>query len=207
MHPNPVFRKTPEERNIAFARARGFGLLCVAGEGAPLISHVPFLLSEDGRSAELHLVRSNPIARLLKEPIPVRLAVEGAHSYVSPDWYEVDDQVPTWNYIAVHMVGRLELLPQEHLEDILARQSALFEAQLAPKKPWTMGKMSEDVKARMMRQIVPCRIAVEEIHGTWKLNQNKPDEVRLRAADKVETHGLGTGLAELAEAMRGASSE
>ena len=207
MHPNPDFRQTPEARNIAFARARGFGLLCVGGEGAPLISHVPFLLSEDGHVAELHLVRSNPIMRLLKERQAVRLAVEGPHSYVSPAWYEATDQVPTWNYIAVHLVGQLELLPQERLEDILARQSALFEAQLAPKAPWTMGKMDADVKTRMMRQIVPCRIDVEEIHGTWKLNQNKPEDVRLRAADKVEAEGLGTGLGELARAMRDAAPD
>lgn len=202
MHPNPAFRQTPEARNIAFARDRGFGLLCVAGDATPLISHVPFLLSEDGQMIELHLVRSNPIVRLAEGGLNARLAVEGPHSYVSPDWYEADDQVPTWNYIAVHLVGRLELLPQERLEDILARQSALFETQLAPKTPWTMGKMSEDAKTRMMRQIVPFRMVVEDIFGTWKLNQNKPDEVRLRAADAVEQHGLGTGLKALAQAMR-----
>ncbi|MEO1308077.1 MAG: FMN-binding negative transcriptional regulator, partial [Pseudomonadota bacterium] len=62
MHPNPVFRQAPEARNREFARARGFGMLSVARGDTPLLAHVPFLLSADGTEAELHLVRSNPIA-------------------------------------------------------------------------------------------------------------------------------------------------
>lgn len=202
MHPNPAFRNTPEARNIGFAREQGFGLLGVGTEGVPLVSHIPFLLSEDGRKAEFHLVRSNPIARLLGAPLQARLAVQGAHSYVSPDWYEVEDQVPTWNYIAVHLVGEVRLQPQEALHDLLDRQSARFEDKLLPKTPWTTSKMSAGVMERMMRQIVPCVMQVAEIDGTWKLNQNKPDDVRLRAAEAVDAHGLGQEVAALAAHMR-----
>ena len=202
MHPNPAFRQTPEARNIAYARQQGFGLLCVGTDTAPLVSHVPFLLSEDGRVAEFHLARSNPIARMLTAPLHARLAVQGPHSYISPDWYGVQDQVPTWNYIAVHLVGRVEVQPPEALHDLLGRQSAMFEARLAPKPEWTTAKMSDGVMDRMMRQIVPCKMAVDDIHGTWKLNQNKPDDVRLRAAEAVEAHGIGSEVAALSAQMR-----
>ena len=204
MHPNPAFRQTPEARNIAFARDQGFGLLCVGGEGAPLVSHIPFLLSEDGKTAEFHLVRSNPIARLLSTPAQARLAVQGPHGYVSPDWYGIDDQVPTWNYVAVHLVGQVTLQPPEALRDLLDRQSALFERRLAPKPEWTAAKMTPDALDRMMRQIVPCRMQVEDVHGTWKLNQNKTDEVRLRAADAVGAQETGQEVAALAALMRAA---
>ncbi|MEQ8896465.1 MAG: FMN-binding negative transcriptional regulator [Roseovarius sp.] len=202
MHPNPAFRQTPEARSIGFAREQGFGLLCVGTEGAPLVSHIPFLLSEDGKRAEFHLVRSNPIARLLSAPLQARLAVQGPHSYISPDWYGVDDQVPTWNYVAVHLVGEVSLQPQEGLHDLLDRQSAVFEGKLAPKPAWTTSKMSDGVMEKMMRQIVPCAMDVREIEATWKLNQNKPDAVRLRAAGEVEAHGPGQETAALAAHMR-----
>lgn len=202
MHPNPAFRKADAARNIAFAREQGFGLLAVATQGAPLISHIPFVLSEDGTRAEFHLVRSNPITRLLSPPQPARLAVQGPHSYVSPDWYGADDQVPTWNYIAVHLVGEITLQPQDQMRDLLDRQSAQFEAQLAPKPEWLAEKMTPEVLERMMRQIVPCTMEVQEIAGTWKLNQNKPDDVRLRAADPLEAAGLGQEVATLARLMR-----
>lgn len=202
MHPNRAFRKSTDARNISFAREQGFGVLCVNSSDAPLVSHVPFLLSEDGSQVELHLVKTNPIVRALSAPLRARLAVQGPHSYVSPDWYGVDDQVPTWNYVAVHVLGTLELRPQEDLHDLLDRQSELFETKLMPKRPWTTGKMTQGVMDAMMRQIVPCRMVVDKIDGTWKLNQNKPDEVRLRAADAVEELGLGDGVNVLAALMR-----
>ena len=65
MHPNPVFHDADAARNLAFARDRGFGVLAMNAPEGPLISHVPFVLSGDGASVALHLVRSNPIARLL----------------------------------------------------------------------------------------------------------------------------------------------
>jgi len=202
MHPNPAFRQADAARNIAFAREQGFGLLAVATGAAPLISHIPFLLSEDGARAEFHLVRSNPIARLMSDPLPARLAVQGPHSYVSPDWYGVEDQVPTWNYVAVHLLGEISLQPQERMRDLLDRQSAQFEARLAPKPEWRTDKMTPEVLERMMRQIVPCEMRVDEVAGTWKLGQNKPDAVRLRAADPLEVAKMGQEAPALARLMR-----
>ena len=204
MHPNPIYHTGTDAANLAFARARAFGVLAVAnGADAPNLSHVPFLLDEDGRHAHLHLVRSNPIAQALRKgPLAARIAVSGPDSYVSPDWYGIDDQVPTWNYVAVHLVGPIELRPQDELHGLLDRQSAHFEDQLRPKQPWTSAKMSDGVMERMMRQIVPCRMQVMSVDGTWKMNQNKPDDVRLRAADKVSSQGLGSETSVLADMTR-----
>lgn len=87
MHPNPAFRETMREERLAFARARGFGILAVAdGDDVPFLTHVPFLLSGDGSEARLHLVRSNPITRaLLTAPRAARIAVSGPDGYISPD--------------------------------------------------------------------------------------------------------------------------
>ena len=110
MHPNPAFRKTPAERNLDFARARGFGTLSVNGAEGPVMAHVPFLLSPDGGYADLHLARSNAVI-VAGLPAKAVLAVTGADAYISPDWYGVPDQVPTWNYIAVHLRGELVPMP------------------------------------------------------------------------------------------------
>lgn len=198
MHPNPAFRQMPDDRNRAFARARGFGVLVLGGD-EPLLSHVPFLLAEDGSHADLHLVRSNPIARAGGGNAVI--AVTGPDGYVSPDWYGVPDQVPTWNYVAVHLCGRLDPLPPEALSDLIDRQSAFFEDRLLPKPPWTASKMSGGVKDKMMRAILPFRLTIEAVEGTWKLNQNKDDAVRHSAANQITT-GVGMELAELAALMR-----
>ena len=187
MHPNPAFRGTPRDQNLAFARTRGFGILSVNGDDGPLLSHIPFLLSDNGHTADLHLVRSNSIARYPDGPAVI--AVSGPDGYISPDWYGIDDQVPTWNYIAVHLRGHLERLPPEMLDDMLARQSAHFENTLRPKTPWTMDKMTPDVRDRMMRMILPFRLRIDQVDGTWKLNQNKTEAARRAAADALEASG------------------
>ena len=109
--------------------------------------------------------------------------------------------MPTWNYVAVHLTGQLEKLPQDRLRDLLDRQTAYFEARLQPKPPWMADKMSEEALARMMRMIVPCRMQIEDIQGTWKLNQNKPEAARMGAADQVADEA-GSETAQLAELMR-----
>lgn len=201
MHPNPIFRGEDIARNIKFARDRGFGILSINGEDAPLMAHVPFELAEDGTELHLHLVRSNPIWRALTEPSPAVIAVSGPDGYVSPDWYGVPDQVPTWNYVAVHLRGVLHPLSGAALKGVLDAASAHFEAQLAPKRPWTSDKMAEGTLDRMMRQIMPCRLDVTEIQGTWKLGQNKPAAARRGAADQIAT-GLGQSLDKLSVLMR-----
>ncbi|KPP84393.1 MAG: transcriptional regulator [Rhodobacteraceae bacterium HLUCCO07] len=203
MHPNPAYRPDNADESLAFAREAGFGLLAVAdGDRAPMLSHVPFLVAGDGASVELHLVRSNPIARACNAPLAARIAVQGPHSYVSPDWYGIDDQVPTWNYLAIHLTGRLTPLPDAELPGILDRLSAHFESRLAPKPEWTADKMDPDTLARMMRQIRPFRFVIERLDSTWKLSQNKPAPARLAAADMLASYGQGQEVAVLAAMMR-----
>jgi len=201
MHPNPAFRQTARDANLEFARARGFGMLAVNGPDAPVLAHVPFLLSADGMTADLHLARSNPIART-GLPAAAVIAVTGPDAYVSPDWYGLEDQVPTWNYVAVHLRGVLQALPPETLQDHAEALSARFEAELAPKKPWLSTKMSDGTMDRMMRMILPFRLIIDTIDGTWKLNQNKPAEARLAAANALAARGGEPAATTLARLMR-----
>jgi transcriptional regulator len=210
VHPNPSFRQTPHGHNLAFARDRAFGVLALnagAGTGqAPLLAHVPFHLAADGQTADLHLVRSNPIAQSLAAGPAAGaapgFAVSGPDGYVSPDWYDLDDQVPTWNYVAVHLRGTLALLPEAEMRGMLDRQSAGFEDRLAPKRPWLTTKMPAATLDRMMRQIVPARLTIHTIDGTWKLNQNKPEHARLKAADHLAESPIGQENSRLAGLMR-----
>jgi transcriptional regulator len=204
MHPNPAFRQTSQDRNLAFARTRGFGVLSVNGPDGPLAAHVPFLVSDDASFAELHLARSNPIARA-GLPAPALFAVSGPDAYVSPDWYGphelVADQVPTWNYVAVHLRGVLEPLPEDALRPHVEALSAEHEGRLAPKTPWTSAKMTDGAMPRMMRMILPFRFRIVSVEGTWKLNQNKTPEIRARAA-AILSRGNASARA-IADLMQG----
>lgn len=189
MHPNPAFLHVDAARSLDLVRARSFGILTVGTADAPLASHIPFMLSDDAAQVEFHLVRNSPMARALGDGAAVRLIVEGPEGYISPDWYGVDDQVPTWNYAAVHLTGRARLAPEMDFHALLDRMSAHFEDRLWPKQPWVSSKMSEGVMDRMMRGIVSCLMDVTDLQSTWKLGQNKPDAVRRAAATALEAVG------------------
>jgi transcriptional regulator len=183
MHPNPAFRKTSTERNLDFARARGFGVLSVNGADGPVMAHVPFLLSPDGGHADLHLARSNAIfaAGL---PAKAVLAVVGPDAYVSPDWYGMADQVPTWNYIAVHLRGALVAMPPETLGPHVNALSDEFEARLAPKPVWRSAKLTEGVMDRMLRMILPMRLNIQR---GWHL-ETQPEQDRRGASGRHRCH-------------------
>jgi transcriptional regulator len=202
MHPNPTFRRASAGRNIAFARARGFGTLAASGPEGPLLAHVPFLLSGDGLRAELHMVRSNPLVATCASRLDAVMAVQGPDAYVSPDWYGAPDQVPTWNYVAVHLRGTLVRLPQETLRPMLDRLSEHFEERLAPKPVWQSHKMTPEALERLLRQVVPFELRIRRIEGTWKLGQNKTAPQRQGAAAAMAEDGIGMETDALAQLMR-----
>ena len=199
MHPNPIFRSGTEAEALAVARSRGFGILSVNGDAGPLAAHIPFEMGQGG--VFIHLARSNAIARA-DLPAPALLAVSGPDAYVSPDWYGDADQVPTWNYVAVHLRGVLEPLPIDALRPHLERLSAQMEARLVPKPIWTMDKMKDETLARMMRMILPFRLVISAVESTMKLGQNKSDAQRAGAADGIAGMPLGMGAAQIAQMMR-----
>jgi transcriptional regulator len=207
MHPNPAYRQQPEARALDFARERGFGTVTVAGPAGVLAAHVPFVMAEGVLAA--HMVRSNPLARHLTDgPATALMIVSGPDGYISPDWYGEDDRVPTWNYAAVHLRGQLRLLDADLLRTHLDRLSENFEARLAPKPIWKSGKMTPDVLARMMRQIVPVEMTIKAVDSTFKLSQNGADSSRLGAAAGLAAGGTpGMETAALAALMRGAGDD
>ena len=110
--------------------------------------------------------------------------------------------MPTWTYLAIHLTGELAPMPDSALPDLLARQSAHFEAELAPKPAWQMTKLAPGTAAKMMRQICPYQLTITQIDSTWKLSQNKPEAARLAAADHLGVQGPGRDTKLLAALMR-----
>jgi len=203
MHPSSIYRKAGHEENVDYVRSRAFGVLVLNHEPVPLASHIPFLLSECGTYLEAHLMKVNPIVDLLVDkPKTAKLIVSGGDTYISPDWYETFDQVPTWNYVAVHLTGRVELLDASELIGVLSRLSAQFENRLLPKSPWTLDKLTESTLSKFSRVIVPIVMYIGSVEGTWKLAQNKTDDARIGAAYGAAAANIGAEVAWIARKMR-----
>jgi transcriptional regulator len=187
MYTPPMF-KPDRAASLAFAEARGFGTTCAWDGKRPIASALPFYVSyaADGAPTALfHVARNNPLINAADGVTPWVLAVMGADAYVSPDWYVSADQVPTWLYQAVHLTGPVRTLSDEELTVQVDTLSAKFESRLAPKKPWTSGKMTPGRFEAMRKGIVGLSMQVEDVEGSFKLSQHKSEADYAGAANAL----------------------
>lgn len=150
-------------------------LVTIDDDGRPCASHLPVLYGREAGQAwvEGHWARANPQAA---GPSEALLLVHGPHAYVSPSWYPdkgTAARVPTWNYAAAHLTGRLERFDDEdRLGDLVDRLSQRFEPGAGG--TWRYEHHREDQR-RQLRGIVGFRFAAERIELKAKLNQNHPE--------------------------------
>jgi transcriptional regulator len=160
----------------ALVEAHAFGTL-VAGptDGAFEITHVPFVLdpSEPFGRLRAHVAKANPISAMLERPVPVVALFLGPHGYVTPRWYEHPaDNVPTWNYAAVHVHGTATRLDDERdVRRLLADLSARYERDTA--EAWTPESLPPERLERLLRGITAFAIEVTRVESKRKLSQNK----------------------------------
>jgi transcriptional regulator len=174
----PSFFQPDRAASLAFAAARGFGTVCAHDGARPVASALPFCLEylNDGTPAvAFHVARGNALAALADGKSNWLIAVNGADTYVSPHWYASPDQVPTWLYQAVHLSGSVRVMSSQELALHLDALSAKSEGWLAPKPSWSTGEMTAGRREAMMKAIVGLVMTVEDIEGSFKLNQHKSD--------------------------------
>lgn len=171
MNPNPTFRWEDREAMLAFVGDISFAHVFAQTPDGPRVAHVPVGVTREG-NLRFHLARSNALTKHLDGLVAIA-SVAGPEAYISPDWYGSDDQVPTWNYMAVEAEGRVRRLDETDLVALLDELSAAHEARLLPKKPWTRAKMTPGRFEKMLPVIVGFELAVEILRGTSKMGQNK----------------------------------
>lgn len=153
----------------------------------PAVVHVPVLVRND-ESLLFHVARNNRAAAYL-DGSKALLSCLGPDAYISPDWHQNRDQVPTWNYVAVEAEGRLRQLSTDELAQLLDDLSEEQESLLAPKPPWTREKMTPGVFDKLLRVIIGYEMVVEDLRGTRKLSQNKSVTDRTSVAMGVAAGG------------------
>lgn len=173
---------------LAFAAARGFGLVVTCDGGRPLASPLPFRVIEaDGKvpKLEFHVAKGNALGAAAEKGGTWMVAVHGHDAYVSPDWYASAEQVPTWLYETVQISGPVQVLPGCHTLGAVAALSDHFEATLLPKPIWKMDKVSPKRQEMLGRAITAIEMTVETIEGSFKLNQHKGDADHVAIANAL----------------------
>lgn len=176
MHIPEHFRVHHHADAIAFMRANPFAILISSTEDGPFATHVPLVIREDGEQLTLrgHVARANPHWKYLEQnPENILTIFHGPHAYISPANYVTRENVPTWNYGAVHAYGdaRTYSAPEELL-GMLHELIPMFEPAYADQ--WA--GLSQSYRERMLSHIVGFEIAVTKLEAKFKLSQNRTKE-------------------------------
>lgn len=190
--PKPFSEERIDVLHEAMRRAGLATLVTLTGEGL-IASHIPLLLDpEPAPYGTLlgHLARPNPQARgAIGDALAIFL---GPDAYITPSWYatkrETGKVVPTWNYVAVHAYGRLEMIDDPaHLRELVGRLTERHE-QRRP-RPWQTSDAPDDFITSMVRGIVGFRLVITRLEGKWKMSQNRPLADRIGVADGLVEEG------------------
>src|SRR5580698_7636807 len=183
-------------------QAYSFGLLfgpqSTSDAPAPLVAtHLPLVVKDEGEHGliEGHFAKANPHWQALARHETL-IVFPGPHSYVSPALYVEELSVPTWNYIAVHAYGTLELVEDE------AGKGALLAGLIQANEPafaeqWRA--MPDGFRRTMLAGIVGFRIPIARIEGKFKISQNRAPQERINVQ---AAHAAGTSDQQALAAWR-----
>ena len=186
------FLETDHETLYQFIRDHSFALLVTNGVAsvatglAPLATHLPMELQANGDGTiQLvgHLAKANSQWKMLGSETPALAVFSGPHAYISSSWYD-HVNVPTWNYLAVHVTGRTQILSEEKTLALLHQQLDHYEAN--SQCPVSVASMTEAYVRKEMRGLVGFSMQIETIEGAAKLSQNRDDKNHQAIVDELK---------------------
>lgn len=197
MYTPKSFQCTDTEAINAFIRQNGFAVL-VSHTDKFLATHIPLELSDDNTRLYGHLAKANPQGKGFSHSPEVLAIFQGPHAYISSSWYN-HENVPTWNYMAVHVYGTLRILEGERLYNSLTQLTNRYEQQ--SRSPVSLEKMSAGYVERQMRAVIGFEIEITSTTASYKLSQNRSPEDHANIIRELEARGDANALA-IAKAMK-----
>jgi transcriptional regulator len=180
------YEEKDKETVYSFIRENSFAILISVLEGRPVGTHIPLQLEtgEDGKDALVgHISLGNEQKHTLTDGASVLAIFPGPHAYISPRWY-TQMNVPTWNYLSVHVYGRVRLVQGQALREALSRLVDTYERYLP--HPVHMEEIPEKMLEGDLRGIVGFRILIDEIQAASKLSQNRDEQSYRQVIDRLE---------------------
>jgi len=196
----PEFNRIEDrDTSLAFLRANPFAVLVSSLDGLPFATHVPLAVRE--RSGQIvlrgHVAKANPHWKSFGQEQESLVIFQGPHAYISPALYEIRESVPTWNYAAVHVYGRVSVVAEnesrEILEDLIGEFDSSYTAQ------WT--SLSEEYRSRMLRHIVAFEMLASRLETKFKLSQNRTRREQANIVRALANSG-DSAIAGVAALMR-----
>lgn len=166
---------TIDDETIIFDLIESFSFATLISQhkGEPYATHLPLILNKEERVLYGHFARAN---EQWKDARDQKLLVifQGPHSYISPSWYETNKAVPTWNYVAIHVYGELEIIDDKNV--IFKTLDDMVKKYERPESDYNLNIVEPSYIEGMSKGIVPFKINISKIEAKAKLSQNHPVE-------------------------------
>lgn len=191
------YREEDRQRILAFLKQNNFAALVTFDGEKPIATHTPVEVveSENGWTIYGHLSRANPQKKTF-DGQEALLIFQGAHTYISARWYtEVD--VPTWDYMIVHVYGRVREIQGDELYSVLSRLVERHEAATS----YRLEGLPQDMVLKEIKGVFGFVMEVTRIDAGYKLSQGKTEEERGSIVSELERRGDEYSK-EIAEAIR-----
>jgi len=169
MYPPPHHQSQDKTKMIALIKAYPLGMLVSAAANTPLVTHIPFIYNDQSGKLVAHIDKSNPQRLTLQEGAEVTVVFKGPDTYISPSIYTTK-QLPTWNYIIVHITGRIsQINDPEAAKDTMIAMTHFLEA---PAHKYKLERENEAMQ-RFVNYIQAFDITIDHWEGKFKLSQDK----------------------------------
>ncbi|MDR6552526.1 FMN-binding negative transcriptional regulator [Paenibacillus qinlingensis] len=169
-----------------FIEEHSFATIVSQHQGLPFATHIPLLLDVTTHCLYGHFARSNPQWMDIKGQ-DVLVLFQGPHCYISPSWYGTPTAVPTWNYTAVHVYGRIELVHDD--QEVFRVLQQLTRKYEEPDSSYNLESIDPHFIAGMRQGIQAFKLPISSIEGKAKLSQNQPKERQERIIRELEHKG------------------
>jgi transcriptional regulator len=166
----PTYSKNQNPEDFReFIKQNGFGILVSQVEGKLWATHLPLMLTHNNKLLG-HISRGNKQWRELPDGEEVMAIFQGPHTYISSSWYD-HENVPTWNYIAVHVYGKARMVGEEELIESLRQLTNKYEKDSV--HPVSVDTMSKNFLHHEIRGTVGFEIVIDRMEASYKLSQNR----------------------------------
>jgi transcriptional regulator len=189
-----LYKNENQEAITAFLKENSFGILINQTNGKLWATHIPLELSINSEGKTLlegHISKENPQWKGFAENDQILAVFSGPHSYISPSWYD-HENVPTWNYIAVHVYGKIKIIEGDEVIESLKRLVDKYEQN--SENPVRIEDLSEKTMMQS-RGIVAFQIEIEEIQAQQKMSQNRDDKNYQNIISELEKTNINQSIA------------
>lgn len=169
MYPPPHHQSDDVQKMIAVIKAYPFAMLVSAEGSTPFVTHIPIVYNEATGKLVAHIDKQNPQVETLVNGAEVTVVFKGPDCYISPSVYSTP-QLPTWNYINVHITGTIQLI-----NDAKAAKQTMVDMTAFLEQPEHKFKLEMDDPRmdRLINYIQAFDIEISNWEGKFKLSQDK----------------------------------